>query len=75
MSDIPSVTSREMVAALQKAGFLIIRSKGGHHLLRHPDDRSRTTTVSMHPGDLPPGTVRVIIKQAKLSRQTFLDLL
>jgi predicted RNA binding protein YcfA (HicA-like mRNA interferase family) len=75
MSDLPSVTAREMIAALQRAGFLIIRSKGGHQLLRHPQDPIRTTTVSMHPGDLPPGTVRAILKQARLSRQEFLDLL
>ncbi|MGO8844620.1 MAG: type II toxin-antitoxin system HicA family toxin, partial [Methylocella sp.] len=41
----------------------------------HQDDPSRTTTVSMHPGDLPPGTVRTILKQARLSREDFLDLL
>jgi predicted RNA binding protein YcfA (HicA-like mRNA interferase family) len=75
MRDIPSVTAREMIAALHKAGFFIMRSKGSHQLLRHQDDPSRTTTVSMHPGDLPPGTVRTILKQARLSREEFLDLL
>jgi predicted RNA binding protein YcfA (HicA-like mRNA interferase family) len=60
---------------LQKAGFRIIRTKGSRQLLRHSEDPIRTTTVSTHPGDLPPGTVRSILKQVKLSREEFLNLL
>jgi predicted RNA binding protein YcfA (HicA-like mRNA interferase family) len=45
MRDIPSVTAREMIAALHKAGFFIMRSKGSHQLLRHQDDPSRRTPI------------------------------
>jgi predicted RNA binding protein YcfA (HicA-like mRNA interferase family) len=64
-----------MLAALRRAGFEVLRVKGSHHFLRHRDDPSRETVVALHPGDLPEGTLRAILKQAKLSRTDFLALL
>jgi predicted RNA binding protein YcfA (HicA-like mRNA interferase family) len=64
-----------MLSSLRRAGFIIIRIKGSHYFLRHKDDQSRETVVALHPGDLPAGTVRAILKQAKLSRTEFVDLL
>jgi predicted RNA binding protein YcfA (HicA-like mRNA interferase family) len=64
-----------MLAALERAGFVIKRSKGSHHYLVHTSDPSRRTTVAMHPGDLPERDVYDILKQAKISRAEFLKLL
>jgi predicted RNA binding protein YcfA (HicA-like mRNA interferase family) len=64
-----------MLAALQRAGFVIKRSKGAHHYLVHTGNVSRRTTVSMHPGDLPERDVHDILKQARISRDEFLKLL
>jgi predicted RNA binding protein YcfA (HicA-like mRNA interferase family) len=75
MSRLPQVTSRKMIAALQRAGFVLAGSKGGHQYLEHKDDATRWTTVPVHPGDLRGGTVRAILKQAELSREEFLNLL
>jgi predicted RNA binding protein YcfA (HicA-like mRNA interferase family) len=44
MTRWPRLTGREIIAALRKAGFDVVRVKGSHHLLRHPD--GRTTTIS-----------------------------
>jgi predicted RNA binding protein YcfA (HicA-like mRNA interferase family) len=75
VSRLPTVTARQVLAALQRAGFLVVRVKGSHHFLRHKDDPRRETVIALHPGDLPAGTVRAILKQAKLSREAFLRLL
>jgi predicted RNA binding protein YcfA (HicA-like mRNA interferase family) len=75
MSRLPSITPREMLSALQKAGFFIVRSKGSHHYLKHRNDPGRRTTVAVHPGDLPVRDLMEILKQAKLSREEFLKLL
>ena len=75
MSRLPQVRPRELIAALQRAGFIVQRVKGSHHFLEHKDDPSRWATVAVHPGDLPPRDVRDILKQARLSRNEFLNLL
>jgi predicted RNA binding protein YcfA (HicA-like mRNA interferase family) len=75
MTQLPAVTARQMLAALQRAGFVIRRSKGSHHYLVHADDPSRRTTVAMHTGDLSTRDTRDILKQAKLTREEFMKLL
>jgi len=75
MTRLPIVTARQMLAALQRADFIIRRSKGSHHYLVHKDDPSRRTTVAIHSGDLSQRDTRDILKQAKLSRKEFLRLL
>jgi predicted RNA binding protein YcfA (HicA-like mRNA interferase family) len=75
MSRLPQVTARQMLAALQRAGFVTKRVKGSHRYLVHANDPSRRTTVAVHSGDLPPRDVRDILKQAKLARDEFLKLL
>ena len=37
MSKIPSMTGFSLIKALKKLGFEVIRKKGSHHFLRHPD--------------------------------------
>ncbi len=52
-----------------------IRSKlksGKVTLMRHPDGRQ--TYDAMHPGDIPTGTFRNILKQAQLSEEEFQQL-
>lgn len=75
MSRLPAVAPRDVIAALRRAGFTIVRIKGSHHFLRHGDDASRTTVVALHAGDVPTGTLRDILKQARLSPEEFIDLL
>jgi len=62
-----------MLSALQRAGFFIIRSKGSHHFLQHREDSTRRTVIAVHAGDLPQGTLRDILKQAKISREQLLN--
>jgi predicted RNA binding protein YcfA (HicA-like mRNA interferase family) len=64
-----------VVAALERAGFRVIRIKGSHCFLRHRSDAARQTIVPLHRGDLPAGTLRAILRQAQLTPQELLDLL
>lgn len=65
-------TSREVLAELKRAGFEEVRQTGSHLFLRHPD--GRLTFVAMHRGDIPPGALRKILKQARLTESQFRDL-
>ena len=72
---LPALSANEVVRALERAGFSVHRVKGSHHHLRNPDRPLSRPVVPMHRGDLPPGTLRAIIKQAGVSVDEFLDLL
>jgi len=62
-------SAREVLVRLIRAGFVEVRQSGSHKVLRHPDGRQ--TYVAMHPGTLPTGTFRKILKQAGLSEEQF----
>ena len=64
--------AREALAKLQRAGFVIKRQSGSHVVLRHADGRQ--TYVAMHPGDIPSGTFRSILKQDGLTEDQFCKL-
>lgn len=74
MSRIPSLKPRQVVAALERCGFVVIRIVGSHYQLFNESTR-RHTTVPLGSGDLPRGTVSAIIHQAGLSREEFLKRL
>lgn len=65
-------SAREVLAKLRRAGFEEVRQSGSHKILRHADGRQ--TYVAMHPGDLPEGTFRKILKQAGLTLEQFRDI-
>jgi len=75
MRALPAVSGRAVIAALERADFEVIRTKGSHHFLRHRNDPSRQTVVLVHRNELPPGTLRAILRQARIGRAEFLDLL
>jgi predicted RNA binding protein YcfA (HicA-like mRNA interferase family) len=72
---LPVATGREVAKALERAGFVVHHTTGGHAILRHLSDRARRITVPIHPGDLKTGTLRAIIKQSGLSIEAFTGLL
>jgi predicted RNA binding protein YcfA (HicA-like mRNA interferase family) len=72
MSRLPAVKSRQMVRALERAGFRVDRQKGSHLLLKRGPLR---VTVPMHSGDLKRGTVRSILEQAGIEEDQLIELL
>jgi predicted RNA binding protein YcfA (HicA-like mRNA interferase family) len=71
---LPSVSARDLVRALERAGFERQRQKGSHLTLRHPLTK-RTTVVPMHTGDLKRPLLKMIIAQIGLSEEELLRLL
>jgi predicted RNA binding protein YcfA (HicA-like mRNA interferase family) len=65
-------SAREILHKLKKAGFIEKRKRGSHIVLRHRDGRQ--TYVSIHPGDVPTGTFKKILKQAGMTEEEFKDL-
>ncbi len=63
LSPLPA---REVVRRLKRAGFVEDGQQGSHLRLWREADR-RLVIVPMHPGDLPKGTLRGIIRDAGLS--------
>lgn len=74
MSRLPSVKPRQVIRALKRAGFEEHHQRGSHLYLRHPETR-RMTSVPMHPGDLPRGTLRAILHQVGITPEEFARLL
>lgn len=73
---LPAVNARQVLAALRRAGFVVDRIVGSHHVLVHPDDARRTVTVPFHGGrDVKLGTLRNIIRQAGMTVEEFRSLL
>ena len=63
---------REVVSRLRSAGFVFDRqAKGSHEIWYNPKTRRRTT-VPHHPGNLPRGTLRAIVREAGLTVDEFL---
>jgi predicted RNA binding protein YcfA (HicA-like mRNA interferase family) len=74
MSRLPRLSGRDVVAALAKAGFVVARTKGSHHRLRHPD--GRVTTVPVHGSEIiGPGLLTRILRDCEISREEFETLL
>jgi predicted RNA binding protein YcfA (HicA-like mRNA interferase family) len=61
------VRGKDLLSALERAGFEVTRTKGSHHFLRHSDGRA--TTVPVHSGEtIGPGLLSKILRDTKLSR-------
>ncbi|MFL6934136.1 MAG: type II toxin-antitoxin system HicA family toxin [Xanthobacteraceae bacterium] len=74
MSRLPRLKPREVVAALERCGFVVVRIVGSHYQLFNKRTR-RHTTVPHHNRDLTRGTVAAIVRQAGLTRDEFIELL
>lgn len=74
MGRLAGLTASEVIRKLRRGGFVFDRhAKGSHEIWRNPTTRSRTT-VPNHPGDLPEGTVRAIVRQSGITVSRFLRL-
>jgi predicted RNA binding protein YcfA (HicA-like mRNA interferase family) len=74
VSRLPRPTGSEVVRALGKSAFEVVRIKGSHHFLQHPDGRA--TVVPVHAGEtVGPGLMSKILRDTELSRDEFIKLL
>ncbi len=65
-SGLPVVKPRELILALERMGFRLLRkSPGSHWQFEHPD--GRRTTVPVHKGrDIGPGLLRKILRDVEI---------
>lgn len=74
MPKFPRLTGQQVIAALKKAGFEVLRIKGSHHFMSHPD--GRRTVVPVHRGEIiGPGLMLKIIRDCEMEREEFMELL
>jgi predicted RNA binding protein YcfA (HicA-like mRNA interferase family) len=74
MTRLPRLTGRELIRALESAGFRVDRTRGSHVILKHDD--GRTTTVPIHTGEIiGPGLLRAILRDAELSMDELIGML
>jgi predicted RNA binding protein YcfA (HicA-like mRNA interferase family) len=74
LSRLSGFTYRDTVKKLKAAGFEFDRyAKGSHEIWKNTKTKKRTT-IPNHPGSLPDGTLRAIIKQSGIEVEEFLLL-
>jgi predicted RNA binding protein YcfA (HicA-like mRNA interferase family) len=64
---------REIVRRLRQFGFQFDRQAAGSHEIWFNSLTERYTTIPNHPGDMPEGTLRAILKQAGIAAEEFLE--
>ena len=72
MPKLPVLKPREVIAALEKAGFRQVRQKGSHAQFKRGN---LLVTVPIHPGDLNPQVLRSILRQSQMTLEEFMKLL
>lgn len=71
---LPVIRPKDVIKALERAGFFIQRVSGSHYILKHPTKPTRVT-VPLHNRDLKRGTLQSIIRQAGFTNEEFVKLL
>jgi predicted RNA binding protein YcfA (HicA-like mRNA interferase family) len=68
MPSLPRVSGREAIRALERLGFIVLRQRGSHVVLR----RGSVGCVVPDHKELKTGTLRSVLKQAGISAEDFL---
>jgi predicted RNA binding protein YcfA (HicA-like mRNA interferase family) len=69
MPKLLRVSYRELAAKLRRAGFVEIRTK--RHPVFYLEEKDLTIPVPRHPGDVPVGTLRAIVREMGVSVAEF----
>lgn len=72
MGRLSGFTYRQIVKRLKHFGFVFDRQASGSHEIWYNEQTNRYTTIPNHPGDIPAGTLRAILKQAGIKPEKFL---
>ena len=75
MTGLPMLTAREVIRALQRAGFQVQRQTGSHARLRAHRWQSRHGTDSRQSGYRSRATAQDALRDAALSREEFIAYL
>lgn len=71
---LPAITGRRLLAAPAQLGFTVVRVRGSHHFIRHPDGRG--TAVPVHSGEtIGPGLLSKILRDCDVTKEDLRDLI
>lgn len=73
MPKTPVLSPQKVIKILETRGFVLVRSRGSHHLYRHPET-GRRVIVPVHAKDLPTGTLLEILRQAGIKKEDLEDV-
>jgi predicted RNA binding protein YcfA (HicA-like mRNA interferase family) len=74
MTRLPRLRAKQLIRALQQAGFQIEKARGSHFRLKHSD--GRVTSVPAHAGEtIGPGLLRAILRDIEMSPEDLAGLL
>lgn len=63
---------RDVVKKLRKLGWAFDRQAAGSHEIWRHAESGRKVTVPNHPGDIPEGTLRAILREGEIDVDDFL---
>jgi predicted RNA binding protein YcfA (HicA-like mRNA interferase family) len=72
MGRLAGLRYRDIVQRLRTLGFAFDRQAAGSHEIWFNATTNRYTTIPNHPGDMPEGTLRAILRQAGIDTDEFL---
>ena len=68
MSERLRVQGSDLLKALQRNGFEVVRIRGSHHFVKHPDGRG--TAIPVHSGEtIGPGLLSKILREIEFTRE------
>jgi predicted RNA binding protein YcfA (HicA-like mRNA interferase family) len=74
VTKLPRLSGREVIRSLRRAGWVLDRNEGSHHILIR-EGQAATLSVPVH-GNRPikPGLLKRLIRDAKITNEQFIDL-
>ena len=69
MPKLVPISHRELARKLRRAGFVEIRTR--RHPVYYSAAKDLTVPIPSHPGDVPKGTLRCIIREMQISVEEF----
>ena len=73
MGRLAGLKYRQIIKKLKKLGFEFDRQAAGSHEIWFNLATDKYTTIPNHPGDMPEGTLRAILRQAGITAEQFLN--
>ena len=74
MTRLPRVAGSKVISALVSAGFVVARTRGSHHILKHSN--GKRTVVPVHGKEIiRPALLAKILRDCELTPEEFAGLL
>jgi len=75
VSKLPAVSSKDLIRALEKQGFQVMRQKGSHIVIQRRTPAEVITTVVPNHSEIAKGTLKSILRKTKITPDQLIKLL